>query len=112
MAYSAVKSFKQQILKADSFGHPAHLNFMKKGTHYKTLCGAVASIALVSLITYLLAEKCFIMLEYENDTILNYNEIANYEEIGTIELDKLDNVPFYIPEVKRRYILLEDYADF
>ena len=110
--HHAVKSVMQRIVKADKFGHPAHLNFMKKGTHYQTICGGAATIALISLLTWLLAEKFVIMFENENDTILTNNEIANYQDIGTIELDKFDNVPFYLPEYKRKYIKLEDYADF
>ena len=79
---------KQHILRRDVFGHPSHFNFMKKGTHYQTCCGGTVTIIFLSFLTWMLAEKFVTMFNYENDTIINNFEIANFEEIGTVKLDE------------------------
>jgi hypothetical protein len=106
-----LKKLKSHVQERDMFGYPNTLNFAKK-SEFTTIPGGSLSIWLLLFMGWLGMLKTINMVTYNDDTINVNQQISDYEEIGEINMGEVSNLPFYIPEYKRRYIHLDKQKEF
>ena len=76
------------------FGHPIMMNYNQETT-FNTLEGGVVSLFLNAFLVWLSITQFLSMLEHGNDTIMANQTTTDFEKIGSISLEKSNNIPFY-----------------
>ena len=61
---------KRKFKKLDLFGHPITMNFDKNGSTHNTICGAIFSVFIFSIMAMLVFTKTKTMIDYGDQNII------------------------------------------
>ena len=89
---SAADTLKEQVKSQDAFGFPIGVR-LDGDDMYNTVPGGIASLAMTLLLTWLSYGQTFTMLTFGANTITENESLANYEQIGELNLSDYNNLP-------------------
>ena len=90
------KSISHFIRSKDIYGHDFSIKFDKQIGIYQTRPGGLLSILSFILVFWLTIYNLYIMLTYGNDNIFENTIGTNFDELGLVDANRLNNsLPFY-----------------
>jgi hypothetical protein len=105
---------KQLIRKQDMFGYRVELNFNKKGSTHKTMCGGLTSILVLCLMmAYVIINVKKLVLQ-EDDTLKSIIVETDIEKVDPVLLNETNlELIFRITNAKNMLIMNEsEYGSF
>ena len=89
------KKLINKLKAQDEFGHKVELNFNGNEGSVHSLPGGISSILLRIFYFLLMVKKLDDMFFYKDDQVMNNNTKADFDAIGSIELNDLGGIPIF-----------------
>ena len=105
---SVSKNLQKAFKDVDIFGKPVNLNFNEEGNVFKTYYGSFISLVVIVLVSYLVINKAFGMVQLQNPQLSSFEQNIKQSDLGFIDLKK-EKFLFYFTLVDPNYFNLQKF---